>query len=84
MDEMKTLRKLGEAVRRDEPPAVDVADRVRATIAGSRAPRTEVVWLAAAACSLGLAVAAAMWAFSVWAALDNPIRAILDPVSVTL
>jgi hypothetical protein len=84
MDEMKALKRLGEAARRDGPPPVDVAARVRATIAGAEAARTQYVWAAAAAVSLGLAAAVALWALSLWWAAENPIRAMLDPVSVGL
>lgn len=84
MDEMKVLSRMREAAERERVPAVDVAARVARTIARAGESRTQAVWIAAAALSMALAAAAALWALSWWSALQSPLRSIVEPVSVVL
>ena len=74
MNEERILQVLARAARADAPPAVDVADRVLASLRAARRPSRLIVWFAAAASAAAIVIVVmALWA------LMNGARPAMDP-----
>lgn len=74
MNEERILQVLTRAAHADAPPAVDVADRVLASLRAARQPSRLIVWFAAAASAAAVVIVV----MAVWS-LMNGTRPVLDP-----
>ncbi len=65
MNEERILQVLAGASRADAPPAVDVADRVLASLRAARRPARLVVWFATAASAAAIVIVVmALWSLT--------------------
>ena len=83
MDEDRILKTLASAAGGDQPPLVDVADRVLATIAVPRAANNVVLWAYTGLSSLA-AAAAVLVALWVTAVRQDPVGDFLEDIAAVM
>jgi len=80
MNEERIIRKLAAAARADEPPLIDVSDRVLSRLPAVREPKNVLLWTFSAISSVAAAIIIIV-AIQVTLANQDPVAGFLGAVS---
>ena len=80
MNEERIIRKLAAAARADEPPLIDVSDRVLSRLPAMREPKNLLLWTFSAISSMAAAVIVIV-AIQVTLANQDPVAGFLGSVA---